>query len=50
VQLYLRRWGMTPQKSLVHAKERSPAAIKAWLERDCPAIARRARALRAAIY
>jgi hypothetical protein len=41
---------MTPQKSLVHAKERSPAAIKAWLERDCPAIARRARAVRAAIY
>src|ERR687886_996058 len=50
VQLYLRRWGMTPQKPLVRAKERSPAAIEAWLERDYPAIARRAKAERAVIY
>ena len=34
VQLYLRRWGMTPQKPLVRAKQRSPAAIAAWLETD----------------
>ena len=32
VPLYLRRWGMTPQKPLVRAKERSPVAIAAWLE------------------
>ena len=32
VQLYLQRWGMTPQKPLARAKERSPAAIEAWLE------------------
>src|SRR5206468_12810499 len=44
VPLYLRRWGMTPQKPLVRAKERSPAAVAAWLERDYPAIARRAKA------
>jgi transposase len=50
VQLNLRRWGLTPQKPLVRAKERSPAAIAAWLERDYPAIARRARAARAVIY
>jgi transposase len=31
VRLYLQRWGMTPQKPLVRAKERSPAAIQAWL-------------------
>ena len=31
VQLYLRRWGLTPQKPLVRAKERQPAAIAAWL-------------------
>ena len=43
VPLYLRRWGMTPQKPLVRAKERSPAAVAAWLERDYPAIAKRAR-------
>jgi transposase len=50
VRLYLQRWGMTPQKPLVRAKERSPAAIQAWLERDYAAIAKRARAERAAIY
>src|SRR4051794_33255657 len=50
VPLHLRRWGMTPQKPLVRAKERSPAAIAAWLELDYPAIARRARAAKAVIY
>ena len=50
VPLYLRRWGMTPQKPLVRAKERSPAAVTAWLELDYPAIARRARAAKAVIY
>jgi transposase len=50
VQLYLRRWGMTPQKPLVRARQRQPAAIAAWLERDYPAIARRAKRVRAVIY
>src|SRR5215213_3426203 len=50
MRLYLQRWGMTPQKPLVRAKERSPAAIAAWLERDYPAIAKRARTQRAVIY
>jgi transposase len=50
VQLYLRRWGLTPQKPLVRAKERQPAAIAAWLATSYPAIARRARAARAVIY
>jgi transposase len=50
VQLYLQRWGLTPQKPLVRAKERQPAAIAAWLETSYPAIARRARAARAVIY
>jgi transposase len=50
VQLYLQRWGMTPQKPLARAKERSPAAIEAWLESSYPAIAKRAKALRAVIY
>src|SRR4051794_15471053 len=48
--LYLRRWGMTPQKPLTRARERSPAAVAAWLELDYPAIARRARAAKAVIY
>src|SRR5918993_694922 len=50
VQLYLRRWGLTPQKPLVRAKERQPAAIAAWLGTTYPAIAKRARAARAVIY
>ena len=29
VQLYLRRWNMTPQKPLARARERQPAAIAA---------------------
>src|SRR3954452_250056 len=50
VPLSLRRWGITPQKPLTRAKERSPAAVTAWLELDYPAIARRARAAKAVIY
>jgi transposase len=50
VRLYLQRWGMTPRKPLTRARERSPAAIQAWLERDYPAITRRAKAERAVIY
>jgi transposase len=50
VRLYLQRWGMTPQKPLTRAKERSPSAIQAWLERNYPAITKRARARRAVIY
>jgi transposase len=50
VQLYLRRWGLTPQKPLVRAKERQPAAIRAWLAQGYPAIAKRAKAERALIY
>jgi transposase len=50
VQAYLRRWGMTPQKPLIRARQRRPAAIQAWLERDYPAVARRARVAKAVIY
>ena len=50
VQLYLQRWGMTPQKPLARARERSPSAIAAWLEQHYPAIAKRAKAEGAAIY
>ena len=50
VQLHLQRWGLTPQKPLVRAKERQPAAIAAWLETSYPAIAKRAGAARAVIY
>jgi transposase len=41
---YLKRWGFTPQKPIKRAYERSPEAVKAWLEKDYPAIAERAKA------
>ena len=50
VQLYLQRWGMTPQKPLARARERRPAVVAAWLEQHYPAIAKRAKAEGAAIY
>jgi transposase len=50
VQLYLQRWGLTPQKPLVRAKQRQPAAIAVWLATSYPAIAKRAKAVRAVIY
>src|SRR5919199_2303221 len=50
VQAYLRRWGLTPQKPLVRAKQRQPAAIAAWLATSYPVIARRAKRTRAVIY
>lgn len=50
VQLHLRRWGLTPQKPLIRAKQRRPAAITAWLATAYPAIAKRAKATRAVIY
>jgi transposase len=50
VQLYLRRWGFTPQKPLARAAERSEAAIARWLERDYPRLARRAKREQATIW
>jgi transposase len=50
VQLYLKRWGLSPQKPLARARERAPSAIAAWLKRDYPEIARKAKTERAAIY
>ena len=50
MHLYLQRWGLSPQKPLARAKERSPAAIKAWLETGYPAIAKRAKAQKASIF
>lgn len=50
VQLYLLRWGFTPQKPLSRATQRSDAAIQHWLEREYPKIARRAKREKALIY
>jgi transposase len=50
MQLYLQRWGMTPQKPLARARERRPAVVAAWLAQHYPAIAKRAKAEGALIY
>ena len=50
VQLYLLRWGFTPQKPLSRATQRSDEAIQHWLEREYPKIARRAKREKALIY
>ncbi len=50
VQLYLKRWNFTPQKPLKRATQRSPEAIRRWLEEEYPKIARRAKREKAHIY
>jgi len=50
MQLYLKRWGFTSQKPLKRATQRDPQRIKAWLEKDYPKIAARAKREKAAIY
>ena len=50
VQLYLSRWGLTPQKPLSRATQRSDAAIARWLDQEFPKIARRAKRDKALIF
>lgn len=47
---YLKAWGLSPQKPVRRAYERNDAAIAHWLSREYPAIARRAKREKAAIY
>lgn len=47
---YLKAWGLTPQKPMRRAYERDPAAVKAWVHEEYPAIARRAKAEKAEIH
>src|SRR5689334_3782245 len=41
---YLRAWGFTAQRPVRRATERRDEAVRTWLERTCPAIARKAKA------
>src|ERR671938_663335 len=41
---YLRAWGFTAQRPIRRASERREGAVRAWLERTYPAIARKAKA------
>jgi len=43
LRVYLAAWGFTAQKPIRRATERDDAAIRGWLDRDYPAIARRAK-------
>jgi len=47
---YLRGWGLTPQKPMRRAYEQNPQAVKRWLEKEYPAIKRRARREKAEIH
>ena len=47
---YLQVWGLSPQRRVRRAYERNEAAIAAWLKREYPAIARRAKREKAVIY
>jgi transposase len=39
---YLKRWGFTPQKPLKRAYEQNPEAVEEWLNKEYPAIEKRA--------
>lgn len=47
---YLKNWGFTPQKPVRQAYERNPKAVQTWLEREYPAIRRRAQREKAEIH
>jgi transposase len=47
---YLRSWGFTPQRPRKRATERHEPAVQAWLDRDYPAIVKRAKAEDAEIH
>jgi transposase len=50
MHLYLNRWGFTAQKPLTRATQRDPQRIEAWLRKDYPSIAARAKRETAMIY
>ena len=50
VRRYLQKWGFTPQKPIRKAWQQSSAAVWKWLEKEYPAIAKRAKAKGASIY
>jgi transposase len=47
---YLKLWGYTPQKPIRKAFEQKPAQVKQWLEKEYPAIKKRAAKEKATIY
>jgi transposase len=47
---YLKDWGYTPQKPISKAFEQNPAKVKEWLDKEYPAIKKRAAKENATIY
>ena len=47
---YLKSWGYTPQKPISKAFEQKPEKVKEWLEKEYPAIKKRAAKENAVIY
>ncbi|MFT4093522.1 MAG: IS630 family transposase [Niabella sp.] len=47
---YLKNWGYTPQKPIRKAFEQKPEQVKQWLDKEYPAIKKRAAKEKAAIY
>lgn len=47
---YLKSWGYTPQKPISKAFEQKPEKVKEWLEKEYPAIKKRANKENAVIY
>ncbi len=47
---YLKSWGYTPQRPITKAFEQKPELVKQWLEKEYPAIKKRAQKERAIIY
>ena len=50
IGVYLKSWGLTPQKPIRRATERNEAAIRAWMEHEYPAIVKRAKKEKAEIH
>lgn len=47
---YLKSWGYTPQKPIRKAFEQKPTQVKQWIEKEYPAIKKRAAQEKATIY
>jgi transposase len=47
---YLKSWGYTPQKPITKAFEQNPERVKEWLDKEYPAIKKRAKKENATIY
>lgn len=47
---YLKGWGYTPQKPIAKAFEQKPELVKQWLEKEFPALKKRAAKEKAIIY